>query len=190
MSAVQLELPVIEHSTKVELLDFGLVDCLTDFFDNRKGYTRQEVSDCHQDRSNTSYGATPRSTREGLIAEAARTQLPGVRHLNIPKKFGAGVDKVDEAVQAVTSWEDGGCDEFFTFASDTEQGISSDGRDSGTRALVSALMWGDAGAKHAYVCNVVFLSEVNGRADSDDDFQDVGGGGGCGTRSSARQTLL
>ena len=106
--------------------------------------------------------------------------------LNIPKKFGAGVDKVDEAVQAFTSWEDGGCDEFFTFASDTEQGISSDGRDSGTRALVSALMWGDAGAKHAYVCNVVFLSEVNGRADSDDDFQDVGGGGGCGTRSSGR----
>ena len=133
--------------------------------------------------SNTSYGATCQSTLEGLIAEAARTQLPGARHLNIPKKFGAGVDKVDDAVQAVTSWEDGGRDEHFTFASDTGQIFSSDGRGSGTRALASALIWGDAGAKHAYV---VFLSEVNGRADSDDDFQDVGGGGGCGTRSSGR----
>ena len=109
--------------------------------------------------------------------------MPGVRHLNIPKKFGAGVDKVDGKMQAVTSWEDGGRDQFFTFAIDTENGISSDARGSGTKALASALMWGDASAKHAYV---VFLREVSGLVDSQDEFQAAGGGGGCGTRSSGR----
>ena len=77
-------------------------------------------------------------------------------------------------MRGVTSWKDGGRDEFLSFAGDS-QPSTSDACGSGTKAFAWALLWKDVFAKHAYI---VFLGGDG--ADGDDDFDAVGGGGSGG----------
>ena len=124
------------------------------------------------------FGKTPPTTMEGIITEAASATLSGlgIKIINSRAKCGAGADRLVESVHRVESWEKGGKAEFESFAEHTREKLCSRGLGTGTKALLSKLLWQDAGAKHAYV---VFLGakgpgDKTNRADvTHDSHEDV-----------------